>query len=605
MKTWGLVSLSAEFSGGENTRVVCQVGRPCGKFRGFSAKSSVEDGGGASTSMPVVAPGCLLPAPPPVLAPADRSPGLITGLVGGGEPDHVEDAMRDYDSDDEPDHISGDSEKETPVPPPAPQGPSSSGSHQQSPHFSTLNLEAMSQQPDDAHTFGYQGLHEGNASGEFQIGQSFQTKEEDVMSVKDYSIRHGVQYRVIESDHLKYVGRCKEYGNGCTWMIRVALRQRKGNWEVRRYNGAHTCLATSILSDHRQLDYHVICARIYPLVRADAAVTIKVLQEATELTYGFRPSYRKVWKAKQKAVAQIYGDWKESYAELPWLILGMQATMDGTVALLKTSPVRVGGEVDESTEYFHRLFWTFLPCVEAFKHYKPLINIDRTHLYGKYGMTLLLAITQDGNSNILPVAFALVEGENAESWAFFLSHLRQYVTPQEGIMVISDRHNSIKAALEAPDSGWKPPHAYRAYCIRHVAANFALSFEGQDARQMLVNAVYVKTEAEFDYWFDIMRIENPAMCDWANRLEYDKWTQHQDGGRRFGHMTTNISECVNSVLKGTRNLPVSRAFYRSRTDSRGTIGIRPTVLPCAGQGDRAQPERCEVLHGYSVRQISV
>ncbi|XP_016172753.1 uncharacterized protein LOC107615162 [Arachis ipaensis] len=168
------------------------------------------------------------------------------------------------------------------------------------------------------------------------------------------------------------------------------------------------------------------------------------------------------------------------------------------------------------------------------------------HLYGKYGRTLLLDIAQDGNSNILLVAFALVEGENAESWAFFLSHLRQHVTPQEGILVISNRHNGIKAALEAPDS-----------------ANFALSFKGQDARRMLVNAAYVKTKAEFDYWFDIMRTENPAMCDWANRLEYDKWTQHQDGGKRFDHMTTNISECVNSVLKGTRNLPTAEAQLES------------------------------------------
>ncbi|XP_015941353.1 uncharacterized protein LOC107466857 [Arachis duranensis] len=190
--------------------------------------------------------------------------------------------------------------------------------------------------------------------------------------------------------------------------------------------------------------------------------------------------------------------------------------MDGTVALLKTSPMRVGGEVDESAE------------------------------------TLLLAIAQDENSNILPVAFALVEWENAESWTFFLSHLRQHVTPQEGVLVISDRYNDIKAALEAPES-----------------ANFALSFKGQDARRMLVNAAYAKTEAEFDYWFDIMRTENSAMCNWANRLEYDKWTQHQDGGRRFGHMTTNISECVNSVLMGTRNLPVLvKAIERNLKDVR-------------------------------------
>ncbi|XP_029144296.1 uncharacterized protein [Arachis hypogaea] len=47
------------------------------------------------------------------------------------------------------------------------------------------------------------------------------------------------------------------------------------------------------------------------------------------------------------------------------------------------------------------------------------------------------------------------------------------------------------------------------------------------------------------------------MCEWANRIDYSLWTQHRDEGRRFGHMTTNISECVNSVLKDVRNLPVS------------------------------------------------
>ncbi|XP_015942412.1 uncharacterized protein LOC107467749 [Arachis duranensis] len=182
-----------------------------------------------------------------------QSPGLILGPSGDGEPDHVENAMREDDSDDESDHILGNNEEGTP-----------------------RNLAAR----------------QGSSSSR-------------------------VQYWVMESDHLKYHGRCKEFGNGCTWIICITLQQRKGNWEVRRYNGTHTCLATSILSDHRQLDHHVICARIFSLVRADAAVRIKVLQEVTEAPYGFRPSYRKVWMAKQKAVAQIYGDWEKSYAELP------------------------------------------------------------------------------------------------------------------------------------------------------------------------------------------------------------------------------------------------------------------------------------------------
>ncbi|XP_029145209.1 uncharacterized protein [Arachis hypogaea] len=118
------------------------------------------------------------------------------------------------------------------------------------------------------------------------------------------------------------------------------------------------------------------------------------------------------------------------------------------------------------------------------------------------------------------------------------------------------RHNGIKAALEAPDEGWLPPAAYRAFCIRHVATNFALKFKGKDARRLLVNAAYAKTEVKFDYWFDILRSKDPAMCDCANRIDYSLWTQRWDEGRIFGHMMTNISECVNSILKGVRNLPV-------------------------------------------------
>ncbi|RYR38489.1 hypothetical protein Ahy_A09g043539 isoform C [Arachis hypogaea] len=441
--------------------------------------------------------------------------GVGDGLLGDAEENDVEPDMIDDDNGDD----IGASEPALAV------GGSSSGTQQYPPHFSALDLDAMRQEGVSRHSVGFGARDAEGTAGltEFQVGQQFQDKDEALLSVKTYSIRRG----------------------------------RKGIWEVKRYNGPHTCLATSISSDHRSLDYHVISAFIMPMVRADTSVSIKVLLNATAAHFGFRPTYRRVWMAKQKANGLIYGDCDESYNDLPRWVLGVQLTMPGIVAVLRTNPVRVGGQLDESQSYFHKLFWTFPPCMEAFRHCKPLINIDGTHLYGKYGGTLLIAIAQDGNSNILPVAFALVEGENAESWTFFLSHLRQQVTPQPGLLVISDSHNGIKAALEAPDGGWLPPSAYRAFCIRHVAANFALTFKGKDAQRLLVNAAYAKTEVEFDYWVDILRSEDPVMCEWANRIDYSLWTQHRDEGRRFGHMTTNISKCVNSILKGVRNLPVS------------------------------------------------
>ncbi|XP_016185956.1 uncharacterized protein LOC107627646 [Arachis ipaensis] len=297
---------------------------------------------------------------------------------------------------------------------------------------------------------------------EFQVGHQFQDKEEAVLSMKTYIIRCGVEYKALEFDYRKYHGKCKESSNECTWFIRISLRQRRSIWEIKQYNGLHTFLATSISSDHRRLDYHVISAFILPIIRANVAVSIKVLQNATDAHFSFRLTYRRVCMAKQKVVAQIYRDWEESYNELSRWLLGVQMTMPGTAVVLRTSHVQLAGPVDEEQAYFHRLFWTFSPCIEDFQHCKPL-------------------------------------GENVELWSFFLSHLRQYVTPQQGILVISDRYNGIKPALQAPDGCWLPPNAYRAFCIRHVVANFALSFRGNDAWRFLMNTVYVKIEVEFDY----------------------------------------------------------------------------------------------------------
>ena len=54
-------------------------------------------------------------------------------------------------------------------------------------------------------------------------------------------------------------------------------------------------------------------------------------------------------------------------------------------------------------------------CVEAFRHYRPVLSIDGTFLLGKYMGTLLVAISYDADNALVPLAFALVERENKDS----------------------------------------------------------------------------------------------------------------------------------------------------------------------------------------------
>ncbi|RYQ96428.1 hypothetical protein Ahy_B08g092184 isoform B [Arachis hypogaea] len=255
----------------------------------------------ASSSVPVYEPAAQLVTSPSFavdlndgvrdeVGSFDVLPNALHGIppvgVGDGE-------LGDPDEDDvEPETIEDDSGDEVAAAGPAlAGGGSSSGTQQYPPYFSSLDLDAMTHEGALGHPVGFGARDaEGNAGlTEFQVGQQFQDKDEALLSVKTYSIRRG----------------------------------RKGIWEVKRYNGPHTCLATSISSDHRSLDHSVISAFIMPMVRADASVSIKVLLNATAAHFGFRPTYRRVWMAKQKAVGLIYGDWDESYSEIPRWVLGV------------------------------------------------------------------------------------------------------------------------------------------------------------------------------------------------------------------------------------------------------------------------------------------
>ncbi|KAH1265411.1 hypothetical protein GmHk_01G001113 [Glycine max] len=51
---------------------------------------------------------------------------------------------------------------------------------------------------------------------------------------------------------------------------------------------------------------------------------------------------------------------------------------------------------------------------------------------------------------------------------------------------------------------------------------------------------------------------SPAIATWIDRISKEKWTMAYDReGRRYGHMTTNLSECINKVLKDCRNIPIT------------------------------------------------
>ncbi|KAL5143773.1 hypothetical protein HKD37_09G026646 [Glycine soja] len=153
------------------------------------------------------------------------------------------------------------------------------------------------------------------------------------------------------------------------------------------------------------------------MIKEDPSLKISLIQEMINGMFNYNISYRKAWKAKQKAITIEYGDWDESYAALPSWLKHMQNHSPRLYYQICDDDFVVGNTINREHRQFHRVFWTFDQCKEAFKYCKPMIQVDGTFLYGKYRGTLLMATTQDVNSHVLPLAFVVVEGETLTVWS--------------------------------------------------------------------------------------------------------------------------------------------------------------------------------------------
>ena len=439
-----------------------------------------------------------------------------------------------------------------------------------------------------------------NTTQELYIGQRFKDTKSMRRAVKIYSVRAHHTFTVYYSCAKYEEYRCPEYNVSCNWRLRACLRARENVWEITKYNGPHTCLSASLSQDHPKLDSDVISSFIVTMVTENPGVSVRQIIERIHSICGYTISYKKAWKGKHRAIAMAFGDWEKSYSLLPRWMAAVSQFNPGSYFEFVNKDSPVPSLDDNPTAMFHRLFWTFKPCIEALDHVKPIIQVDGTFLYGKYKGTLLVATSQDGNRNVVPLAFALVEGESEQAWSWFLFNLRRRVVKnRQGLCLISDRHPAILAAVSNPRVGWQPPFAYHVFCLRHIASNLNTHFKLKWLKKMFteigeshselackcwntwstmhipyINFICLAILTGYQYQHHVvddrlmqLRQLHGNAADWIDHIPKSKWTRaYDEGAKRWGHMTTNLAECINSVLKGVRFLPilglVKATFYR-------------------------------------------
>ncbi|XP_010677753.1 uncharacterized protein LOC104893355 [Beta vulgaris subsp. vulgaris] len=187
---------------------------------------------------------------------------------------------------------------------------------------------------------------------------------------------------------------------------------------------------------------------------------------------------------------------------------------------------------------------------------RSLIGVDDAHLKGNYGGILLSAIALDGNNEIFPFAWAIVPGEDGESWAFFVWHLKNALKDSgrgDSWCIISDRQKGIDMALT---EHW--PKVGRRYCRKHLSKNWKRVFGGPLLFSLFWKACGATSKFTFKKAMEALDKVNPNTRIWLSKLgEQSRWTKWQfNPDIKSDVNKTNFVESFNATLGIDRCRPV-------------------------------------------------
>nr|GFC36997.1 hypothetical protein CTI12_AA204890 [Tanacetum cinerariifolium] len=127
-------------------------------------------------------------------------------------------------------------------------------------------------------------------------------------------------------------------------------------------------------------------------------------------------------------------------------------------------------EKDDGKIYFKRIYICFKAMIEGWSAgCRKVIGLDGCFLKSTCRGELLTAMGRDGNNQMFPIAWAVVNIENTDNWEWFLASLCEDLRLNGGdyMTVISYGHkgliDTVKNLL---------PYAEHGQCARHIYANF-------------------------------------------------------------------------------------------------------------------------------------
>ena len=273
-----------------------------------------------------------------------------------------------------------------------------------------------------------------------KVGMTFESHAEFTSAVKSYSISNGFNIKFRRSGQRKVEVLCDR---DCPWRIYASLDGRKEYFVVKTLNDIHTC---SRAPRNRQANYQWIATHFLEKFRMDMNWKVPDMLREINEKFGITVSKQTCYKARFAARKMLQGTLNEHYhMMLAYVHELRKVNRGGTFELV------VDKETPESLSRFKRLYICFDSLAHSFLvGCRPVIGLDGCFLKTETKGQLLSAVGRDGNNQMFPIAWAVVEGESQDSWTWFIKLLMQDLGIFDGLgwTVISDQQKVSNCHLQ-------------------------------------------------------------------------------------------------------------------------------------------------------------
>ncbi|KAI3845365.1 hypothetical protein MKX03_001739 [Papaver bracteatum] len=383
-----------------------------------------------------------------------------------------------------------------------------------------------------------------NPNYELVVGQEFPDVKSCRRAVRNAAIALHFEIQTIKSDKTRFTSKCAT--EGCPWRVHAAKLPGVPTFTIRTINEGHTCGGITHLG-HHQASVQWVANTVEQHLKENPECKPKDLLEEIYRTHGITLSYKQAWRGKERVMDAFRGSFEEEYRLLPQYCDQIKRTNPGSIASVYGNPL---------DSCFQRLFVSFQASIFGFVNScRPLLGLDRTLLKSKYLGTILFATGFDGDGALFPLAFGVVDEESDDNWMWFLSELHNLLEVNTENMpmltILSDRHKGIVEGVEA-----NFPTAFHGFCMRYLSDCFRKEFNNTMLVNLLWEASWALTVVDFDA--KIMEIEEISQdaARWIRGIPPLLWATAHFQGSRFGQLTANIVESLNSWIVEASGLPI-------------------------------------------------